>query len=545
MSVYAKPKNPENLEIINSGVERELIGFSVPIENQEFQESISVSSSRPISSVYTENKKDKEKYKLKKNALKEKIKENMENEKKMMEEIFHLKSTNDGLNNKIAQLKAINHKLSDELDHLKAIDDGLKDKIYHIEVANNNLSEKNDQLKNLNIDLNGKFATLMEIQQKQSNEIEAIERDRIKSLNAIGINYADQQKNQIQILEEKNKEYLTKQEELIVELQQCKSQLYIAEEKLKHEITTIESEISIISEENDSSKRSHNFEIYIKPPTDELINSEYLGEESKISDVSQYDRETMNAKDYNENKLQGYESYQRAPLKDNELNYLKELEKKLEFHEKLIESLNEQLKLKEKESEENAISYELLNKESISLRNQIKLFTKSDQVIEKLQEQLISNEKNFNLQSLELKAVKLEHSKQIKELLDQLEVIKSTIQDSDKYYVNQINKLVAEKDHAQRKLDELPFVSRRESIVEFAQSTQEESISQALRNKIHELNDLRADMNLLQEKTNEQEKKITKYRLQINTLNEEKINITKNFKKSQKQLRSLSKELND
>ena len=382
--------------------------------------------------------------------------------------------------------------------------------------------------------------------QKQLIDVDNVEGTRSRrNTDTIGDFYIAQFKLQIQLLEDQKEAALSKQTELTFALQKNKSQLASEEEKFKKEKLKLESEILALKDENESLKYAQNLQIIGRSSANKVVKLENHENKTRMCNLLNNFRELKSRKDEAENNLKEYEIqfYQKMILNENESNYIKDLKKNLESQEKLAGSLKVQIQIKDKEIEERTKSYESLNREANTLRKQIKLFTESefsDPITTLLQEQVISYEKEFQSLSLELKTERSKYSEQIKGLLDQLVAVKTTIQESEEYYVNQINKLVVEKDALQRRLNENPFSSPRKSVSEFAHSVQEENYNQTLQFITLELNDLRTSLNLLQEKNFAQEKKIEKYKSQINTQHEEKKKLKKKLKESQEQLKSLS-----
>ena len=409
-------------------------------------------------------------------------------------------------------------------------------------------SEEITQIKLENRDLKSQLRSSTDLQRSKTLGIDTPESHSRKHTDTIGNLYKGQLKSQIQLLEDKKEEALSKQTELVLEIQRNKASLLIAEEKYKQDISKLEAEIFELKQEKNEFIQNTQHTGPKSRQSRLLIDKDI--KKYKINTIFKNFQELENRKDETENESKEYEVqfYQKYAQSENDSYNFQDFQNKIKMYEKNAASMKIQIQLKDKELEENLKNNESLLIEISKLKSQMKLFTESefsDTPTKLLQEQLITCEKNLAEAKLELKIEQVQNSEQISQILGQLVKVKSTLQESEDFYVNKINQLTFEKEMLHQQINGNPFCQPRKSTSELVHLAQEENFNQTIQLLRLEVSELNNRLKLVQDKNQIIEAKLGKRKTKIMGLKEDKRKYQKKFRESQEMLRILSTKINN
>lgn len=224
-------------------------------------------------------------------------------------------------------------------------------------------------------------------------------------------------------------------------LQKIKTQYFESEEKYKKNIQTLENEIKELQKNpsNICSPISRKLEFTRKAPVRNPDNDS----KKRIEMLFRNFRELKLRKEEAEN---AYKELELKNLYENKNQNL--IINKNNADENIIGSI----KLKLENTAKELFECQMLNlsqkKEIVTLKNHIKVFGESEFLEPSglvLQEQLRNCEKDLENIVEELKDERLKHSKETKELLDQLVNLKKIMQENEDTYESRIRTLVSEK----------------------------------------------------------------------------------------------------
>lgn len=340
-------------------------------------------------------------------------------------------------------------------------------------------------------------------------------------------------KEQVQVLEDQKEAALSKQTELVFTIQKNKIQMANAKDCYDNEIGLLKSEISQLKSENESLQYTKLMKNSIK------VQDSGMDGQGKMELLFKNFHELKTRKEEAEKVLKNYEV-----LNENEVNYVQDLQNQLKIKESALGSLKVELQLKEKEEKAILKVNECLNREVSTLRSQIKLFTESefsDPATVLLQEQVISYENTLNSVTSELEKERKQHAAETQHLLAELVKVKSSIQESEELYNTQITQLTIEKELLQKKNSGNPFAQSRKSTAEFVYLAQEENFNQTLQIITLEVQELKKNLQVLQEKNVAQGKKLEKKKKKLKNTESEKEKSEKAVTEAKKQLEEYSK----
>lgn len=225
------------------------------------------------------------------------------------------------------------------------------------------------------------------------------------------------------ILEEQKESALSKQTELTFSLQKIRNEMLEIEEMHKREIAKLESEISSLKSEKVS------YQSAVEPtefkPRD-FRPVKFQGK-NKINELIRNIKGLRMQKEEAENRLYEYETQTLTKVGQPETSSL-ELKKKISIDEQIIKSLRNQLESKDKEYSEAFNYNQELKKEIVTLKNHLKVYSESEfssSALGLLQEQLKNCEYDIELLNSQLKAERLQHAEEVKDLLDHVNKLKN------------------------------------------------------------------------------------------------------------------------
>ncbi|OMJ87102.1 hypothetical protein SteCoe_11252 [Stentor coeruleus] len=347
-----------------------------------------------------------------------------------------LKSDNKAFEDKLIALEDELIDLDTKLVKAKNRKNGLKEHIKEVVQNEQKISQEIIQLRHINNDLSNKLK-----KQDEANKF-LIDLDNIETPRSRkNTDTISQLKAQIQILEDQKEAALTSQTELTFSLQKIKTQYLESEEKYKKDIQTLENELKEL-QKNPSNVYS--------PVSRKL---EFTRKTSiKTADNDSKKRVEMLFRNFRELKLRKEEAenaYKELELKNLYENKNQNL---IISKKKADENILESIKFKLETTTKELFECQMLNlsqkKEIINLKNHIKVFGESEFLEPSslvLQEQLKNCEKDLETVVEELRNERLNHSKETKELLDQLVNLKKIMQENEEIYENRIRNLVSEK----------------------------------------------------------------------------------------------------
>mmetsp|Transcript_17661 Transcript_17661/g.17630 ORF Transcript_17661/g.17630 Transcript_17661/m.17630 type:complete len:768 (+) Transcript_17661:181-2484(+) len=351
-------------------------------------------------------------------------------------------------------------------------------------------------------------------------------------------------KREITLHEQEKEEALSRQTELMLELQKAKSDVAMIEDKYKYRLKELETENNEIKEENNNLNQKLDEESQSKRLLERQTMTVKGDAESKLIRLNKQYQELKAQKEQLEVQLAESERTHKQSQMDTGSYNIQKLQEKISSQEKSLNRLKQELKEKDLELEDIYSHKETLEKDNFTLREQLKIATTtefSDPANLILQDQIHDLEQKLLTSESAHKEDKISSSRQISMLEKQLEILENKKRDITAEYEEKLSKLAIENQILRQNSSESkksqPEVK---STSQLAASVQEENLKQELRILELEVAESKSKNEQLQGDFKQMEKKYVDAKMGWANSDLEKESLIQKYRDAQEQLRDYS-----